>query len=212
MCTTHACRNVRTELVLFGTHLGFIPFVPSVAFCITACRISFAMVNGLLSDMEEEASLYHVTATVPNVPIVKEGSKRTETLSTSKNQSSYKLMQIQRARPRSKESAAVKTKKRKIAARSAEDEATSLTNNRHVHTAGAPIIQTTLDGNLRMKSMSVSRNAISRKIVEKAVSVSRAVSRKRSEQAVNNGDGTLSPENEVPVCIQSCLIFFSFVV
>jgi len=170
------------------------------------------MVNGLLSDMEEEASLYHVTATVPNVPIVKEGSKRTETLSTSKNQSSYKLMQVQRARPRSKESAAVKTKKRKIAARSAEDEATSLTNNRHVHTTGAPIIQTTLDGNLRMKSMSVSRNAISRKIVEKAVSVSRAVSRKRSEQAVNNGDGTLSPENEVPVCIQSCLIFFSFVV
>jgi len=171
------------------------------------------MVNGLLSDMEEEASLCHVAATVRNVPSVKEGSKRTEILSTSKNQSSHKLMQVQRARPRSKQSAnAVKTRKRKIVARSAEDEATSLTNNRHVHTAGTPIIQTTLDGNLRMKSMSVSRKAISRKIVEKAVSVSRAVSRKRSEQAVNNGDGTLSPENEVPVCIQSCLIFFSFVV
>jgi len=171
------------------------------------------MVNGLLSDMEEEASLCHVAATVRNVPSVKEGSKRTEILSTSKNQSSHKLMQVQRARPRSKEFAnAVKTRKRKIVARSAEDEATSLTNNRHVHTAGTPIIQTTLDGSLRMKSMSVSRKAISRKFVEKAMSVSRAVSRKRSEQAVNSGDGTLSPENEVPVCIQSCLIFFSFVV
>jgi len=39
------------------------------------------MVNGLLSDMEEEASLCHVAATVRNVPSVKEGNKRTEILS-----------------------------------------------------------------------------------------------------------------------------------
>ena len=42
MCTAHACRNIRTELVLFGIHLALTPFVPLVAICIIACLISFA--------------------------------------------------------------------------------------------------------------------------------------------------------------------------
>ena len=85
-------------------------------------------------------------------------------------------MQVQRARPRSKQSAnAVKTRKRKIVARSAEDEATSLTNNRHVHTAGTPIIQTILDGSLRMKSMSVKEGHIKKNCGESRVCFSGSV-------------------------------------
>jgi hypothetical protein len=122
----------------------------------------------------------------------------TQTLSTSKNQSSHKSAQGQRARITSQATTkVVKSRKRKMVVASTsqpttmEDEAISPTSDR--------IVQ------------SLSRKAMSKRIIDKAVSVSRTVARKRNEQDMNSKDATLNRDNEMQVCVQSYFSSFNFV-
>ncbi|CAO2034707.1 unnamed protein product [Urochloa humidicola] len=73
---------------------------------------------------------------------------------------------------------------RKMAVPNVEDEANSPPSNRHVQSLSK-----------KMAVTSMSRRAISKKVINIAVCVSREVARKRNEQTINSEDANLNLEN-----------------
>lgn len=107
-----------------------------------------------------------------------------ETLSTSKDLRTQKE-QVQRARTTTQATKKVfKSRKRKTTVTTVEDEVISPTTNRHVQSLSRKMPVTTTP-----------RRAMSKKVVDRAVSISRAVARKNYEQTMNSEDATINPEN-----------------
>lgn len=127
--------------------------------------------------MEEETT--HIVVAAPTEQRFEEEGLRMESSSRSNNQSHTSQAATK----------VVKTRKRKLPVVSVEDEALSPENN----------LQTTQDGNLRRTDLSMSKNVLSKKIVDKAVSVSHEVARtrKRNEQAMSTENDTPGPINQM---------------
>ncbi|CAO2037166.1 unnamed protein product [Urochloa humidicola] len=144
------------------------------------------------------------------------GSQKLLQVQSAKNQRPQKLVQVQSAKKK-----VFKSTKRKMAVATIEDEAISPANNRHVQSVSRKMAVTTVEDeenspvvqslSRKMVVASMSRRAISKKVIDRAVSVSRAVARKRNEQTINSEDATLNPENVMHALIQSCFKSFNFV-
>ncbi|CAN6344003.1 unnamed protein product [Urochloa humidicola] len=152
-----------------------------------------------MCDYEEEESL----------PGVGEKSFRMENLSISKDFSSQKLLQmhhksqklaqVERTTTQSTKKV-FKSRKRKMAVATIEDEAISPASNRRLQSLSRKMAIPNVEdeansppSNRRVQSLSrkmavtsMSRRVISKKVIDRAVCVSREVARKRNEQTINS--------------------------